>query len=133
MKGLRLLSLIRSSKLLNICNGNISVKSKNQFNLINSHTTILKRSFNTSLIYRQNGQESLPQTLKSEHVLTKKMAKTVVAERGYFDTHAFVSVLLQNGFTQQQAESMCHLFKDIVNYISEDIKKECVTRPGQVS
>lgn len=134
MKGLRLLSLYNTSNLLNICNGKVSSTTRKQLTQINSHTKVLNRSFSTSLIYHQNDQNQgtpSPTPVTKEHVLTKKMAKTVVAERGYFDTHAFVGILLQNGFTQQQAESMCHLFKDIVNYISEDIKKECVTRPGQ--
>lgn len=64
--------------------------------------------------------------------LSKQKSKTVVAERGYFDTHSFIKSLMVNGFTQQQAEQLCALFKDIVNYIAQDIKKECVTKPGQV-
>lgn len=64
--------------------------------------------------------------------LSKQKSKSVVAERGYFDTHSFIKSLMANGFTQQQAEQLCVLFKDIVNYIAQDIKKECVTKPGQV-
>ena len=56
-----------------------------------------------------------------------------MAERGYYDSLAFVKSLTESGFTQSQAEQLCFLFKDIVNYIAEDIKKECVTKPGQVS
>ena len=92
----------------------------------------LNRGFATSLIQLQTDQnKEAPPVVKE--VLTKKMVREKVAERGYFDTHAFINTLLQNGFTQQQSEIICHLFKDVVNYIAEDIKKECVTRPGQVS
>lgn len=54
-----------------------------------------------------------------------------MAERSYFDTYDFIQSLIQKGFTQEQAEQLCILFKDIVNYIAQDIKKECVTKPGQ--
>ena len=59
------------------------------------------------------------------------MVRTKVAERGYFDTHQFIANLTNNGFSLQQAEVVATLFKEVVNYIAEDIKKECVTRPGQ--
>jgi hypothetical protein len=131
MKSLRLINSIQKSKLLSISNCNISNTTRKQINQIVLQNKNSNRHFSTSLVYREIDQGSSSAPVK-EAVLTKKMAKTVVAERGYFDTHAFVGILLQNGFTQQQAEVMCHLFKDIVNYISEDIKKECVTRPGQV-
>ena len=64
--------------------------------------------------------------------MSAKKSRSVVAERSYFDTHSFISELEQNGFNRQQAEKMCYLFKEIVNYVSQDIKKECVTKSGQV-
>ena len=54
-----------------------------------------------------------------------------VSERGFYDTHAFVNTLTESKFTNEQSETLCMLFKDIVNFISNDIRKECVTRPGQ--
>jgi hypothetical protein len=68
-----------------------------------------------------------------ESVVSKPVSRQIVAERGYYDSLAFVKSLTESGFTQSQAEQLCFLFKDIVNYIAEDIKKECVTKPGQVS
>ena len=69
---------------------------------------------------------------KSFESLSAKKSRSVVAERSYFDTYSFISELEQNGFNRQQAEKMCYLFKEIVNYVSQDIKKECVTKSGQV-
>jgi len=61
----------------------------------------------------------------------QQKAKAFVAERGYFDTHLFIKDLTANGFTDQQAEKLCHIFKEIVNYVVQDFKTECVTKAGQ--
>ena len=120
MSNLRLLNTIKQKRLSSLFE-----------NSIKGSVCLTPRCFNTSSIVNQNDSaESVP---GKEAKLSKKMVKSVVAERGYFDTHAFVGALLQNGFTQQQAEIVCLLFKDVTNYISEDIKIECVTRPGQVN
>lgn len=74
----------------------------------------------------------MPQDPKVYESLSAKKSRNIVAERSYFDTHAFVSSLMENGFTLQQAEQMCNLFKEIVNFVSQDIKKDCVTKSGQV-
>ena len=44
----------------------------------------------------------------------------------------FIKELQNEGFTPQQAESLCKLFKEVVNYVVNDIKNECVTRSVQV-
>lgn len=62
---------------------------------------------------------------------TKRASRKVV-EKGFYDTHSFINSLVEHKFTQDQAEQLCFLFKDIVNYIADDIKNECVTRSGQV-
>jgi hypothetical protein len=72
-------------------------------------------------------------TEKSHESLSTQKSRNVVAERSYFDTHSFVKSMQQNGFSENQAEALCSLFKDIVNFIAQDIKKECVTKPGQVN
>ncbi len=64
--------------------------------------------------------------------LSAQKSRKVVAERSYYDTYEFIQSLVAKGFTQAQAEQLCFLFKDIVNYIAQDIKKECVSKPGQV-
>lgn len=74
----------------------------------------------------------VPQDPKPYESLSAKKSRNIVAERSYFDTHLFVSSLMENGFNQQQAEQMCSLFKEIVNFVSQDIKKDCVTKSGQV-
>lgn len=62
---------------------------------------------------------------------TRRATRKVV-EKGFYDTHSFINSLVEHKFTQDQAEQLCFLFKDIVNYIADDIKNECVTRSGQV-
>ena len=136
-------TLLSRSMLKNIRFTNVANKHKKILNIFTTNTTntrlshklvfsqSLNRGFSTSSSFHQ-GSDSLDVKPVKDAMLTKKMIKSVVAERGYFDTHAFVGALIQNGFTEQQAEIVCLLFKDVTNYISEDIKKECVTRPGQV-
>ena len=51
--------------------------------------------------------------------------KTKIAERNYFDTGLFIKELQNEGFTPQQAESLCRLFKEIVTYVINDVKSEC--------
>lgn len=77
---------------------------------------------------------SVAEETKKENFQSLSSAKSrkVVAERSYFDTYEFIQSLTQKGFTHQQAEQLCVLFKDIVNYIAQDIKKDCVTKAGQV-
>lgn len=58
-------------------------------------------------------------------------SKAKPAESSHFDTHAFVSHLTTSGYTQQQAEQLCYLFKDITNAVVHEIKKECVTKSSQ--
>lgn len=62
----------------------------------------------------------------------QQKAKAFIAERGYFDTHLFIKDLTNNGFTPEQAERLCNIFKELVNYIVHDFKTECVTKAGQV-
>ncbi len=57
---------------------------------------------------------------------TQQKAKAFVAERGYFDTHSFIKDMMQSGFTQEQSEELCRLFKAIVNYVAHDFKTECL-------
>ncbi len=84
----------------------------------------------TPLIYILEIIQTIGKSKSYESISTQK-ARNIVAEHSYYDTHAFINSLMQNGFTQQQAEQLCLLFKDIVNFISEDIKKTCVTKSGQ--
>ena len=57
-----------------------------------------------------------------------------MSERGFYDTHAFIKTLVESGdFTPVQAESLCSLFKDITNYVADDVRNECVTKSGQVT
>lgn len=76
--------------------------------------------------------ENKPAPVKApEASISAQKSRNIVAERSYFDTHQFVKSLTQNGFNEQQAEQLCVLVKEITNYVSGDIKKECVTRSGQ--
>ena len=122
------LKTVKKSKLINLFDNTVANASTKQ---MYANASFPNRTFATSLVSKSQTDQSQTTQPVVKEVLTKKMVKTLVAEKGYFDTHGFISTLTLNGFTQQQAEVLCHLFKDIVNYISEDIKKECVTRPGQ--
>ena len=89
-----------------------------------------------SLIHNQTTKRFQTTTTTQEpSTLPLKPPKKVnykVAERNFYDTHAFVKCLVENDFTQKQSEELCELFKDIVNYIADDIRNECVTKNGQV-
>lgn len=73
-----------------------------------------------------------PHTQTTKPSLSAQVSRNIIAQRSYFDTHLFVSQLESSGFNRQQAEQLCALFKEIVNFISQDIKKDCVTKSGQV-
>jgi hypothetical protein len=114
-------------KNLKLCNHSFlrSHFSINQLNTFNSNQTTNIRLLNTTsnLLTDATAPPTIP---------TKRAGRKVV-EKGYYDTHSFINSLVEHEFTQEQAEQLCFLFKDIVNYIADDIKSECVTRSGQVS
>ena len=85
-----------------------------------------RKNLNYKLLISIFNKDAKPTTLSAQK------SRKVVAERSYYDTYEFIQSLVAQGFTQAQAEQLCFLFKDIVNYIAQDIKKECVSKPGQV-
>lgn len=97
---------------------NVRLISSNNFNRVFSSTPSV---FQNIPIDNQATQQT---------VSTKRGTRKVV-EKGFYDTHTFINSLVEHKFTQEQAEQLCFLFKDITNYIADDIKNECVTRTGQ--
>ncbi len=74
-----------------------------------------------------------PQISSQQPAKPPKKVNYRVSERGFYDTHAFIKTLVETGeFTTTQAETLSSLFKDITNYVVDDIKTECVTKSGQV-
>lgn len=118
------------------------------FNLPSLRYNFAKRSF--SAIRRQKGAAkfgvyqcrylttgndssevySATAAAKNYESLSTQKSKNVVAEKSFFDTHLFINSLISNGFEQRQAERMCELFKEIVNFVATDIKRDCVTKAG---
>ncbi len=102
------------------------------------HLSFPKHVKNTSnkLLYSTNYVDELvqqPSLVSSQQPKFSKKVNYKVSERGFYDTHAFVKTLVESGdFNQQQAESLCTLFKDITNYIADDVRSECVSKSGQV-
>jgi hypothetical protein len=103
------------------------------------HLSFPKHTKNTpnKLLYSTNYVDELVQTpslVSSQQPKFSKKVNYKVSERGFYDTHAFVKTLVESGdFNQQQAESLCLLFKDITNYIADDVRSECVSKSGQVN
>ncbi|CAF0746264.1 unnamed protein product [Brachionus calyciflorus] len=116
-----------------IHNRNLSLYKKSCLNLNNKN---LNRNFVRCNQVDSSGpkDDATPSENPTKSVyesLSTKKSLNIIAERSYFDTHLFVSNLMDSGFTQHQAEQLCVLFKEIVNFISQDIKKDCVTKTGQ--
>lgn len=76
--------------------------------------------------------EGAPPPPKAYESLSTQKSKNVVAEKSFFDTHLFINSLVSNGFEPRQAERLCELFKEIVNFVATDIKRDCVTKAGLV-
>jgi hypothetical protein len=91
---------------------------------------LIKRQLNKNIFLinrKNNGNQSIHLVLKQSISTTKLLyqQKPKIAERNYFDTGMFQKELQNEGFTPQQAESLCRLFKEIVLYVVNDVKSEC--------
>ena len=94
------------------------------FKLVKSQYLTLSTDASPEAFKAQASQIDTPTTLSLA-------TKAKVTEQSYFDTHVFVNSLVNSGYTNKQAEQICYLFKDITNAMSQDIKRECVTKPSQ--
>jgi len=123
-------SSICSSSISSFCRRTLATDSSSSFSSsasASANSNVVNGTTNPTTPVFASPTSIEPSTTSSSY----ELARAAVAEISYFDTHAFVKQLESTGFSNAQAEEMCMLFKEVVNYVSTDVKKQCVTKPGQ--
>ena len=131
------MSLIIRNLIRKSLNKNLFILNPNNRVLFNTSGKVFTLFCCSYFKERNSYDDSIHDILDFKYVSTSNLLfqqkPKAIAERNYFDTNLFIKELQNEGFTQQQAECLCRVFKEINTYVINDVKSECVTRSFQVN